>query len=162
VQWDFFAREKGYLFSGTTLGKEKLLAVDGGFDVQGAYHGLSANTAAAIPVRHGDEVAAQVQYVHYDGALKFPTIADQNDFLLEGAYYVHKAKLQPFVKYEEQNFVSAVNDTKDIHRAGFGANYYIRGQNLKWTLQYLRAMPQNGSSEKATNEVTMQLQVYYF
>lgn len=162
VQYDFFAREKGYLFSGTTLGKQKLLAVDGGFDTQGTYRGLSANVAAALPVHQGDEVAAQFQYIHYHGGTKFPTIADQNDYLLEGAYYSHRAKIQPFVKCDAQNFVNSVDATKTIHRAGFGANYYIRGQNLKWTVQYLRAMPQSGSPLKATNEVTMQLQLAYY
>jgi hypothetical protein len=107
-------------------------------------------------------VAAQFQYIHYNGGTKFLTIADQNDCLLEGAYYSHRAKIQPFVKYDAQNFVNLADTGKDIHRAGFGANYYIRGQNLKWTLQYLRAMPQNGSPLKATNEVTMQLQLAYY
>jgi hypothetical protein len=41
-------------------------------------------------------------------------------------------------------------------------NYYVRGQNLKWTLQYNRLLPQNGSPLKASNEVTMQLQLFYF
>jgi len=162
LQYDFFAREKTYLFSGTTLGKQKILAVDGGFDTQGTYRGLSANVAAGIPVNQGDEVAAQFQYIHYNGGTKFTTIGNQNDWLVEGAYYAHKAKVQPFVKYDAQNFVNAVDATKGIRRAGFGANYYIRGQNLKWTLQYLRAMPQNGSPLKATNEVTMQLQLAYY
>jgi hypothetical protein len=162
LQYDFFAREKSYLFAGTALGKQKILAVDGGFDTQGTYRGLSANMAAALPVHQGDEVAAQFQYIHYNGGTKFLTIADQNDCLLEGAYYSHRAKIQPFVKYDAQNFVNLADTGKDIHRAGFGANYYIRGQNLKWTLQYLRAMPQNGSPLKATNEVTMQLQLAYY
>ena len=78
------------------------------------------------------------------------------------AYYVHQAKVQPFFKYESQRFVAAANASKDINRAGFGANYYIRGQNLKWTCQYLRAMPQNGSTLKTSNEFTVQLQLMYF
>ena len=48
--------------------------------------------AAALPVNKGDEVAGQFQYIHYDGGTKFPTIAKQNDFLLEAGYYVHQAK----------------------------------------------------------------------
>jgi hypothetical protein len=43
-----------------------------------------------------------------------------------------------------------------------GANYYIHGQNLKWTGQYLRALPQNGSPLKPANEFTVQLQFMYF
>ena len=162
LQYDFFDREKGYLFTGTGLGKMKILAVDAGFDKQSSYRGYSANTAAAIPVNQGDEVAGQFQYFHYDGRIKFSTIPDQNDYLLEGAYYVHQAKVQPFLKYESQTFVTAANAPKDINRFGLGANYYIRGQNLKWTCMYLRAMPQNTTAIKPTNEFTVQLQLMYW
>jgi len=58
--------------------------------------------------------------------------------------------------------VAEANASKDINRYGFGANYYIKGQNLKWTCQYLRALPQNGSTVKPTNEFTVQLQLMYF
>jgi hypothetical protein len=162
LQYDFFAPEKGYLFSGTALGKQKILAVDAGFDKQGAYRGTSANVAAALPVNQGDEVAAQFQFTHYDGRAKFAAIPDQNDTLLEAGYYLHRAKVQPFLKHETQNFVAAANASKDINRFGAGANYYIRGQNLKWTLQYLRAMPRNTTTLKPANELTMQLQLMYW
>jgi len=162
LQYDFLDREKGYLFAGTALGKQKILAVDVGFDKQSSYRGASGNIAAALPVNQGDEVAAQYQFIHYDGRTRFPTIADQNDHLLETGYYVHKAKVQPFLKYEALTYVTAANASKDINRFGFGANYYIRGQNLKWTLQYLRALPQNSTTLKASNELTMQLQLMYW
>jgi hypothetical protein len=162
VQYDFFAAEKGYLYAGTSLGKAKILAVNAGFDKQSSYRGLSADITANIPVNNGDEVAGQFQAYHYDGKTKFTAIPDQNDYTMEGAYYVHQAKVQPFVKYESQAFVLAANASKDIKRFGMGANYYIRGQNLKWTAQYLRAMPQNGSTVKPTNEFTVQLQLFYY
>jgi len=162
LQYDFFDREKGYLFAGTGLGKAKILAIDAGFDRQGTYRGYSANTAAALPVNKGDEVDGQFQYIHYDGKTKFTTIPEQNDYLVEGGYYVHKAKIQPFTKYEAQAFVTAANASKDINRFGLGANYYIRGQNLKWTCQYLRASPRNSTTLKPSNEFTVQLQLFYY
>jgi hypothetical protein len=161
-QYDFFDREKGYLFTGTGLGKQKILAVDCGFDRQGSYRGYSANTAAGIPVNSGDEVDGQFQYIHYDGRNKFTAIPDQNDFLVEAGYYFHRARTEPFLKVEDQAFVAAANASKDIDRFGLGATYYIRGQNLKWTCQYLRAMPRNGSSLKPSNEFTVQLQLLYY
>jgi hypothetical protein len=162
LQYDFFDREKGYLFTGTGLGKQKLLALNAGVDKQGSYRGYSADIAAAIPVNKGDEVAGQFQFIKYDGRTKFTALPNQNDFLVEAGYYVHQAKAQPFLKYEAQSFVAAANASKDINRFGFGANYYIRGQNLKWTAQYLRAMPQNTLALKSTNEFTVQLQLMYF
>jgi hypothetical protein len=93
---------------------------------------------------------------------KFTAIPNQNNYLVEAAYYFHKPKLQPFAKFETQDFVAASNAAKDVDRYGVGANYYLHGQNLKWTFQYLRCLPQNGSSIRPSNQFTMQLQVFYF
>lgn len=161
LQYDFFDRETGYTFLGAALGKKKILAADGGFDAQGAYHSGSGNIAMDLPVDHGDEVGGQFQYIHYDGGSKFLTIPDQNDYLAEAAYYFHRIKTQPFFKAETQQFAAPVNATKNIDRVGAGFNYYIHGQNLKWTTQYLRSLPQN-SPMKPFNEFTVQLQVFYF
>ena len=161
LQYDFFDAEKGYTLVGTALGKQKILAVDAGFDTQGSYRALSANVAADIPVRQGDEIGGQVQYFHYDGRQKFPTIAKQNDYLVEAAYYLGRVKVQPFVRYESQYFVEAADQARDIGRYGTGANYYIRGQNLKWTFQYLRAIPR-GPALKPCNEFSLQLQLFYY
>lgn len=162
LQYDFFDREKEYAYAGTALGKRKILAVDAGGDKQGSYRSMTANVANDTPVLGGDEIGFNVQMLHFDGRNKFLTIPDQNNYLAEGAYYFHRAKLQPFAKFESQNFVAAVQGTKDINRYGLGANYYLRGQNLKWTLQYTRCLPQNGSIIRPSNEFTMQLQLFYF
>ncbi len=162
VQYDFFEPETGYTFVGTALGKKKILAVDAGFDAQGTYAAQSANVALDLPVFQGDEIGGQFQYFHYDGGDKFTAVHNQNDWFVEGAYYVHRLKLQPFGKFEGQQFVEATDSLNDIRRAGGGVNCYIHGQNLKWTFQFVRALPQSGSSLKPSNELTMQLQVFYF
>ena len=163
VQYDFFTPETSYAFSGTTLGKTKLLAVNAGVDAQGSYRGYSADVAAAIPVQNGNEIGGQIQYFHYDGHHEFTAISQQNDYLAEAAYYLHKVKLQPFVKTESQAFVGATAAAKDIHRYGGGVNYYVHAQNLKWTFQYTKAIPVTTTSTfKPANEFTMQLQLFYF
>jgi len=161
VQYDFFSTETGYAFLGTALGQKKILAVDGGFDKQGEYRSWSGNVASDTPVRHGDEIGVNLQYIHYDGRKMFVNIPDQNDLLLELAYYVHRVKCQPFAAVSSQNMVAADAKIKDLNRYGTGLNYYIRGQHLKWTLQYNRIVPQN-SPTKPGNEMTMQLQLFYF
>jgi hypothetical protein len=162
LQYDFLDREKEYAYAGTALGKKKILVIDAGGDKQSSYRSMSANIADDTPVHGGDEIGFNFQAFHFDGRNKFTAIPDQNNFLAEGAYYLHKAKLQPFAKFETQDFVLPVNNTKDINRYGVGANYYVRGQNLKCTFQYTRALPQNGSLIRPSNELTMQLQVFYF
>jgi hypothetical protein len=162
LQYDFFEPEKEYTYYSTGLGKKKILAVDVGGDKQGSYRSETANVSSDTPVNGGDEIGAEFSYFHWDGRNKFTAIPDQNDYLLEGAYYFHKAKLQPFAKFETQDFVAASNGSKDINRWGAGANYYIHGQNLKWTFQYTRALPQNGSAIRPSNEFTMQMQMFYY
>ncbi len=162
LQYDFFETETGYVFTGTALGKKKILAVDVGADKQGSYRGLSANVALDLPVNRGDEIGGQFQYFHYDGRRKFAAIANQNDWFVEGAYYIHRAKTQPFFKLESQQFVTAADAIRNLHRVGTGVNYYVHGQNLKWTLQYCRLLPQHESTLQAGNEITMQLQLLYF
>jgi hypothetical protein len=162
VQYDFFDREKGYAYTGTALGKSRILALDAGVDKQGDYRAYSANLASDTPVRGGDEVGVNLQYLHFDGRRKFLTVPDQNNFLAELAYYIHKAKVQPFGRAETQGFVAQSAQANNIRRAGGGLNYYIRGQNLKWTAQYLRATPHAGSPLKPSNEFTVQLQFFYF
>jgi hypothetical protein len=161
LQYDFFSPETGYTFVGTALGKQKILALNAGFDTQGSYHAFSSDLAAAIPVRGGDEIGGQVQFVRYQGGEKFLTIPQQNDVLVEAAYYTRKYKVQPFAKFEDQEFTAAPNALKDWDKWGGGLNYYLHGQNLKLTLQLQRAFPQN-SPNKPSNEFSIQFQVFYF
>ncbi len=162
LQYDFFSPEKEYAYAGTALGKRKILAIDVAGEKQSSYRSESANIASDTPVNGTDEVGFNLQFLHFDGRQKFTAIPDQNNFLGEFDYYIHQAKVQPFFRWETQRFVAAVNNTKDINRVGFGANYYIRGQNLKFTFQCLRAQPQNGSPIRPSNEVTVQMQAFYF
>lgn len=162
LQYDFFDTETGYTFVGTALGKKKILAIDVGVDKQGSYSAMSANVAFDKPVHNGDEIGGQFQYFHYNGREKFTSIPEQNDWFVEAAYYLRKFKAQPFTRFGTQSFVAQVNQVKDLNRFGGGLNYYVHGQNLKWTLQVMRVLPQNGSPIRASNEITMQLQLFYF
>jgi hypothetical protein len=161
LQYNFFEKEKGYVFAGTNLGKKKVLNVNGGFDVQKDYKAYSGDVFASIPVGKGDEIGGQVQLIHYDGGDFIRTIQKQDDVLVEAAYYLSKAKVQPFLKYESQKFAYDVDKGKDQERLGGGLSYYVSGQNFKITAQYLRVDPKS-SALKATNQFTVQLQGFYF
>jgi hypothetical protein len=160
VQYDFLDREKNYTFVGTALGKQKILAVDAGFDTQGSYRAWSGNVAASIPVFGGDEIGGQAQYLHYDGRNLFTAMPRQNDYLAEAAFYRHSLRTQPFLKFEKESFAAAANFAKDYNKWGGGASYYVHGQNLKFTAQLQRVFP--SGSAKPANEATLQLQAYYF
>jgi hypothetical protein len=161
LQYDFWEKERGYTYPGTSLGKKKILVVAGGYDGQKDYKSYSGNFSAQVPMS-GNEFATQLQAVHYDGGTFIKTIPRQNDFLGEFAYYIAAAKFQPYAKIEEQNFATTVSAaTTDQRRYGFGANYYVAGQNLKFTGQFLHVIPKS-SAIRSTNELTVQMQIWYY
>jgi hypothetical protein len=159
LQYDFFDTERGYVYAGTNLGNKKILALSGGYDGQSNYHAYSADLFWNLPDAAKDELGGQVQWVHYDGNTFIPTLPRQNDYLVELAYYISAAKFQPFGKWEQQKFVADSQMKNDVTRWGAGFHYYVYGQNLKLSAQYLRIMPK--APIKDTNEFTLAMQVWY-
>jgi hypothetical protein len=160
LQYDCFDTERGYVYHGTNLGKKKILALSAGYDGQNSYHAYNADVFTTIPIAAGDEIAGQVQWSHYDGEKFLAAPARQNDYLVELAYFVAAAKVQPFAKFERQRFSAAALQNDDATRFGAGLHYYVHGLNLKLSAQYLRVLPRGPS--KDTNELTAAMQVWYF
>jgi hypothetical protein len=160
LQFNFLEKERGYVYAGTNLGTKKIFNISGGYDTQNKYHAYSGNVFTTIPVGPGNEIGGEVQGVHYDGSTFITAIPKQNDFLAELAFYIKAANFQPFGKFEQQKFSDTAAKAKDQTRWGAGAHYYIHGQNLKLTGQYLRVKPK--SPLKDTNEFTVALQAWYY
>jgi hypothetical protein len=161
LQYDFLEKERGYVYPGTTLGKRKIAGVSGGFDGQDKYKAWSLSGFATIPLPGGNEFAGILQHNAYNGSTFLPAIPQQKDELLELGYYVGALKLQPFGKFELQKFSAASTPSKDVTRYGVGLNYYVAGQNLKFTGQALRVKPKNNAIS-TTNEFTIQMQMWYY
>jgi hypothetical protein len=161
LQYNFFETERGYVFAGTNLGKKKVVNVSAGADIQKDYRAFSGDVFATIPVAKGDEVGGQVQFIRYDGGDFLATIPKQDDLLVEAAYYLSSAKVQPFLKYESQSFANAADEAKDVERFGGGLSWYVSGQNFKFTAQYLRVEPKS-AAVRSTDQFTLQLQAFYF
>jgi Phosphate-selective porin O and P len=161
LQYDVFEKEVGYVYAGTNLGKRKILAISSGWDGQKDYRAFSGDIFTTIPVQKGNEFAGQIQAIHYDGGKFIAAIPRQNDYLVELAYYVAPHKIQPFAKFEDQKF--GVNTAADQTRWGAGLNYYVSGQNLKFTAQYLHVNPRtHTATSNPTNEFTVQIQAWYY
>ena len=96
--WYPLDAETGFFYSGTTLGVRRIVAVGGSVDHQDTYNTRSVDLYVDHPVRGGDAATFQADFVHYDGGQLFPTLPSQNCWLLEGGYYLHAARLEPFVQ----------------------------------------------------------------
>ncbi|MFI5166446.1 MAG: porin [Thermoanaerobaculales bacterium] len=160
LHYNFLETEKGYVFAGTNLGKRKILTLSGGYQTQNSYRAYSGDVFTTLPIAGGDEFAGQVQWTHYDGQNFLASVPNQNDYLVELGYYVSQAKFQPFAKFESQRFVEAAKEINNVDRWGAGLNYYVSGQNLKLTGQYLRIQPKNSELHN-TNEFTFQIQMFF-
>jgi hypothetical protein len=161
LNYDFWEKERGYTYAGTNLGKRKILAIAGGYDKQETYKAYSGDFTLQVPMA-GNEFAVESLLSHYDGGTFIKTLPNQNDLVVDAAYYLAPAKFQPYVKYEKQDFKTTVSTaTTDQTRYGFGANYYVYGQNLKITGQLLHVVPKNKAIH-STNEVSVQFQIFYF
>jgi Phosphate-selective porin O and P len=161
LSYDFWEKERGYVYAGTNRGTKKVLALSGGYDAQKTYKAYSASVHSTVPVNGKDEFAVLAQGVHYDGGKFLTTLPRQNDYLAEFGYYIAPSKIQPFVKFEDQKFTVTSIPSKDQKRYGGGFNYYVYGQNLKLTGQVTHVKFSN-SALHSTNELTVQMQVWYY
>jgi hypothetical protein len=178
LQYNFFDPEAGYVFNGTYFGKKKVFGVAAGADVQPAasgkpYRAFSGSVFAAMPIAGasptgGDEVAALVQFLHYDGKDAIAAIAEQNDIAVEVAYYRKAAKVSVFGKAEAQLFADEAAQMAGAagNKIWFGGGfkYYLAEQRANFTLAYQRTQfPEaDRATVNAANQLTLQMQLFYF
>jgi hypothetical protein len=185
LQYNFLDPDKGYVFNGTYYGKKRILGLSVGGDYQKgtnleAYRAYSGAAFAAIPIfgankTGADEIAALAQFIHYDGKQTAPTLLEQNDFLLEAAYYNKATKLSVFGKLEGKwlvdNEATPADETiGNILWFGGGVKYHLVENLCNFTLAYNRMqlpnideMPQMpGDARTSTNQFTFAAQVLYY
>ena len=159
LQYEFLDVEVGPFYTGTYLGKKKVLAVGVGFDRQQDYTATSGDIFFDHPVGNGNGITAQVDYINYDGGTTFTTLPKQNDAFTEVGFYIKSLKLQPFLRYEKQSFSADANKSKDLTRYQGGLTYYPYGYNFNIKAGYTKIEPKVGVK---TSEFTIQFQLFYF
>jgi hypothetical protein len=170
LNYDFFELEHGdtliskYVYAGTNLGAKKVVAVGAWGDGQGPYKAYGADFMFDWPIVR-DAVTVTGDYQHFEQDITNPTLPKQNDINVDGGYYFDAFKLQPFAVYQKQNFSDEARKTQNQQRYGGGLNWYLSGNNLKFSLLYERIVPATKpvtAKIKDTNRVAIQLQAYYF
>ncbi len=130
----FFEPETGFFYTGTTLGKKRILSLGGGMDAQDQYRAYSGDLFWDQPVAGGDAVTVQVNYIYYDGDVTFKTLPAQNDWLYEASYYFGAVKLGPFAQVATQDYVQ--EKYQDESRYQGGVIYWGSGHNFNLKLGY--------------------------
>jgi hypothetical protein len=156
VQYNFFDTDNGFFYTGTSLGKKRIVSVGAAFDAQKNYHGYDADAFVDWPAGPG-ALTGQFDYNHFDGDVTLLTVPKQNDVLLELGYLVRDWKLTPVVQYARRD-ISDIT-AGDENRVSFGANYWWAGHNANVKFAVTRIAPAGLATQR---EVTLQLQIFYF
>ncbi len=109
-----FEADTGMFYTGTTLGKRKLVAIGGSVDVQKDYAAWSTDAFVDWPVAKGDGVTLQADFLRWNGGTTFASLPRQDCLLIEAGYYLHAFKVSPFVQYASRDFdqPSRADETK--------------------------------------------------
>jgi Phosphate-selective porin O and P len=157
VQYNLLDTETGYLYTATSLGKKKILAVGATFDAQGDdFRAYDADVFVDHPLGPG-AVTGQFAYNHFDGGSRATTLPKQNDILVEAGYLINALKLTPLLEFARRDISGGSAGDETI--TSVGANYYWAGLNANVKAAYSRISPKGLPKQ---NEFTVQLQVFYF
>jgi hypothetical protein len=171
VMYNVFDVEKAQFYPGTYLGKKKVLAFGASYDTQSDYSAYAGDVFFDYPIGKGG-ITAQVDYIHYDGGVTFPTTAlfKQDVLFTEAGFYTGgDIKLMPFARYETQNYK---NGTAGCPAAGcdslnknflqLGLGWYPYGANFNLKGGWTRKQLPNDPKTATTNQYTVQVQLFYY
>jgi hypothetical protein len=156
VQYNFFDPETGFFYTGTYLGKKKVLAVGAGIEHQHGYRGYAADVFLDYPVA-GGAITTQVDHIRFDGGTFLKSLKNQHSTLVEAGYLIGKTRFQPVVQYAKRSFSNG--DGASENRLGAGLNYFINGHNANVKAIYNRI---DFDGVKTSNQFTVQIQFFYF
>ena len=163
LQYDFFDTEVYALpsYAGANFGNRKILALGGAYDTQGDYKLASADLFLDLPTGFGSfESTIAGQYI--DGGKFITSLPQENTFSAEAGVFIKAAKIAPIVRYEQKTFTPTASAPKNENRYVGGLNFYPYPKaenNFNIKVWFSRVEPKVGF---ATNEFTVQMQVFYF
>jgi hypothetical protein len=156
VQYNLLDPEVGFFYTGSYLGKKKVVSIGGAFDVQSDYRGYAVDLFVDHPLASG-AITGQFDYNRFGGGTTLRALPRQHDVLFELGYFVAASKLTPFVQIAHRNV--ADTNAADEMRTSIGISYWWSGHNATIKAAYGRSAPRGGAARGA---VTIQLQAFYF
>jgi len=108
-----FDADKGFFYTGTTLGKKHILSFGASCDRQEDYKAVSGDLVLDQPIGR-DVLTLQGDYTRFDGGTFLRSLPKQDVILGEVSYYVHAA-VGPFVQYNKREYkVAGFHDESKI------------------------------------------------
>jgi hypothetical protein len=149
--------DTGFFYTGTTHGQKKIIAIGASFNRQGNYSASSIDFFFDHPVKNGDAVTFQADFTHYDGGTSFIALPKQNDWLLEGSYYIKKVRLGPYVQFASRE-LSNPNSLDDSKIQG-GVAYWIQKHKLNIKAGYGKLLKDHLPDR---SQFVVQTQFFYY
>jgi len=184
VAYNFLDPEKDYYYAGTKLGNGNTFAWAAGFDTQGKYYNVGTDLFIDKKAGNAGSVTLNAAFQYMTGGTNVNSkysfsglIPRQTVQFLELGYYFTKSKLQPWVRYENQNISSKKEQAGseligDFDKAksssvyGGGLNYFFNGNNTNLRLSYVARQYNmtntTGYEKKAYGQFWLQVQFFIF
>jgi phosphate-selective porin len=183
----FLDGETGYGYKGTYMGKKKVITLGAAYQVENDiayadcankqdevdYKAWTVDLFAEYPVDGVGTFTFSTAYMDYDlddayeGADPDTGVigvnGEKNGGYTKVAYMLPNMPLQFFVRAENWSFaeMDGVYD-QEVDWYGGGVNYYVRGQNLKFTVEYSTVdFDEETSTAEDFDSLTAQLQVIF-
>ncbi|MCF2447257.1 hypothetical protein L0657_25100 [Dyadobacter sp. CY345] len=155
VAYNFLDPEKDYYYAGTKLGAGNTFAWAAGFDTQGKYYNVGTDVFIDKKAGNPGSVTLNAAFQYMTGGTNVNSkysfaglIPRQTVQFLELGYYFTKSKLQPWIRYENQNIsskkeqvgselVGDFDKAKSSSVYGGGLNYFFNGNNTNLRLSYV-------------------------
>ncbi len=155
--WYPFQADTGFFYTGSTLGQKRILGIGASFDRQARYSAYAVDFMYDQPVSGGDAVTFQSDFIRYNGGTTFLTLPQQNTWLIEGGYFFHKARLEPFLQLAAKDLVSPTG--ADERRFQSGLIYWAKKQqfNIKAGLGRLL---KDGAQDRM--QCVLQTQIFFY
>ena len=183
--YNFLDREKDYYYAGTNLGAGKTFTWGAGFDAQASYYSLSSDVFLDHPLGDAGSVTLNGAFQYMTGGTNPASqysfaslIPAQTVEFLELGYYFKKARVQPWIKYENESIAAKPQQTKGLPVDAFnkqnsssvfggGLNYFFNGYGTNLRLSYMTRTYNVGTlggdyEKKTYGQLWLQLQFFIF
>lgn len=157
IVWYPLEADTGFFYTGTTHGQKKILALGASFDRQGDYSSNAVDAFLDHPLPNGDAVTLQADFIRYDGGTSFKSLPPQNAWLLEGSYYIRKARLGPFIQFASRDYTHPASP--DDQKVQGGIAWWLLKHKLNIKAGFGRLLKDNAPGR---TQIVVQTQFFYF
>jgi hypothetical protein len=155
VQLNLLDPEVGFFYTGTYLGKKKIIALGAAFDRQQDYRAYDGDAFVDLPIPIG-AITGQFDYNRFDGGTFLAAIPRQNTYLGEAGVFVAPARVTPFLQWTNRDLTGG--GTGDEQRTSVGTAYWWSAHNASIKFAYTLIGPAAAAHQ---HEFTLQLQLFY-